>query len=279
MNRPFRAILNFAHKCAMKCSWCYVPFDHSPANADIVIGIISRIADLGFKNLTIGGGDPFQYSFVAKMLRHAKSMDLFVHVDTHGKGLRQSLTNLYLIENAVDLLGLPLDGSNRLIHDQMRNSHNHFDLVCKRIEWLAPLRSRLKINTVAAALNLRDMHELSEVIKTLTPARWSIYQYWPLGPSASVNNKFGISDAEFCATTSMLYHNMSDSNISLEINSQESRRVTYPIIHHDGNVFVHKAFPHNDFIFLGSIFDKNILKLICSYCIPERPQAVDRYID
>jgi MoaA/NifB/PqqE/SkfB family radical SAM enzyme len=276
--RPFRAILNFTHKCAMSCEWCYVPFGSPSANGDVVNRVISRIADLGFTNLTIGGGDPFQYSFISKTLRHARSVNLFVHIDTHGKSLHQSVANLELIEETVDLLGLPLDGSKSQLHDQMRNTLNHFDLVCRRIEWLRPLLSLIKINTVVSAVNAQDMLELGELIKTIAPTRWSLYQYWPLGPAAGVESKYSISNVEFAKVTSILHKAMRDGKPSIEVNHRESRRGTYPIIDHDGNVFVHRKFPLDEFAFLGSIFDSNILQSICSACDSERPEAVTRYL-
>ncbi|MBK8063315.1 MAG: radical SAM protein [Betaproteobacteria bacterium] len=122
MNRPQRAILNFAHRCAMTCEWCYVPFEESAAREHVVKAIVQRVADLEFKSLTVGGGDPFQYRFLPDILRFAHSLNLFVHVDTHAKGLRQTAENLELLRSSVDLIGLPMDGSSPAVHDLMRSS-------------------------------------------------------------------------------------------------------------------------------------------------------------
>ncbi|WP_081678637.1 radical SAM protein [Desulfocurvibacter africanus] len=275
--RPSRAVLNFTHKCAMSCDWCYVPFGTPPPTLVMVNRIISRIAELGFNSITIGGGDPFQYPFISDALRHANSSGLFVHVDTNGRNLRQSATNLSLIEEAVDLIGLPLEGSKSQIHGQMRNSPNHFDLVCRRVKWLSKLRDRLKINTVVSALNANNMLELGELMKIIAPARWSLYQYWPLGPAIRAATKHSINDSEFAECTSILTATTKNSNFTLEINNRESRRESYPIIHHDGKIFVHRAFPFSEFTSLGNIFDSNALHLINSTCSGERPQTISRY--
>lgn len=262
----------------MNCEWCYVPFGSAPATSRLVNDVVSRIADLGFTTITIGGGDPFQYSFMSNTLRHAKASRLFVHVDTHGKSLRQSALNLELIEEAVDLIGLPLDGSESRVHDQMRGSLDHFDLVCRRIEWLGSLRSRLKVNTVVSSLNAHDITKLGMLLCTLGPARWSVYQYWPLGPAARVASKHLISDAEFSQCTAALAETTRHSGLVVEVIPPESRRDTYPIIHHDGEVFAHKAFPDNEFVSLGSIFDLGALESICSACSAGRPLPSTRYL-
>ena len=128
-NRTERIILNFAHRCALSCEWCYVPFGGAPAQVNMISAIVDRIAELGFRFLTIGGGDPFQYSFLPKILYQAKAASLFVHVDTHAKSMRQLPIIRKVLNEAVDLLGLPLDGSVAALHDEMRSAPGHFDIV------------------------------------------------------------------------------------------------------------------------------------------------------
>lgn len=275
--RPLRAILNFTHRCAMNCEWCYVPFGLVPARKEYVLSIVERIAELGFTSITIGGGDPFQYRFTPELLRYAKSLGLFVHVDTHGKTLQQSVGNIELIGSTVDLLGLPIDGSKREIHDQMRDSEGHFDLISRRLCWLKPWRSRIKLNTVVSAFNVHDLTCLSHLVELYAPSRWSIYQYWPLGPATGVSTKHSIDDQTFERSAEILRKNFSHGSTVLEVNSYESRRDTYPIIHHDGEMFVHSQAPANAFVPLGSIFESDALEKILFNCSVERPSAIGRY--
>jgi MoaA/NifB/PqqE/SkfB family radical SAM enzyme len=262
----------------MSCEWCYVPFGSVPARRENVLSIVSRVADLGFTSITVGGGDPFQYRFAPDLLLLAKSLNLFVHVDTHGKSLRESDANLHLIDITVDLLGLPLDGSTPAIHDRMRGALGHFNLVCRRLHWLSPLHARLKLNTVISAENVSNVLALAHLVASYAPARWSIYQYWPLGPAARVGSKHSLSDADFARCTESVHGVFSESSTMLEINSRESRRDTYPIIHHDGEVFVHSYAPENAFVSLGSIFEPEIMSRILLSCQPERPAAISRYL-
>jgi MoaA/NifB/PqqE/SkfB family radical SAM enzyme len=277
-NRPFRAILNFSHRCAMNCEWCYVPFESAPADSDEVLSIIGRIADLGFTSITVGGGDPFQHHFAPDLLRIAKSLSLFVHVDTNGRSLRESPASMELIETTVDLLGLPLDGSTPKVHDLMRGFPGHFDLICNRLRWLSPLHGRLKLNTIISAVNAPDLVQLAHLVASHKPARWSIYQYWPLGPAARVASQHSISDADFMRCTEPVRDIFAEASTVIEINSSESRRDTYPIIHHDGEVLVHSNAPKDSFVSLGNIFESDVMKRILLGCRSERPQAATRYV-
>lgn len=224
------------------------------------------------------GGDPFQYRFLPNVLDLARYLSLFVHVDTHAKGLRETPENLSLIRNSVDLIGLPIDGSSPEIHDLMRRSPGHFNLIGSRLQWLAPLRDRLKINTVVSAVNQHDLVRLARVIATLQPARWSIYQYWPLGPAARVANKHRLPNIQFSKVAEQAQQALLGADTVVEVNAWDSRRDTYPIIHHDGEVFVHSTAPDNEFIPLGSLFETSTMDLIRSHCGSDRPIAVTRYI-
>lgn len=272
-----RAIINFSHRCALRCEWCYVSFEASAPREVVVAAVVRRVADLGFTSITIGGGDPFQVRFLSNILNLAKSLGFFVHVDTHGKGMRESRGLLRLLRRNVDLLGLPIDGSCASVHDCMRGSPGHFDVVIRRLRWLTDLRCRIKINTIVSAANISDLPALSVFVANLRPARWSVYQYWPLGPGARAAGKHSVSDlafAEACAKVGSIF---ACTDTELEINHQESRRGTYPILHHDGDVFVHASAPENTLVRLGNIFEEKILDRILLHCTPDRPAAVSRY--
>lgn len=277
-NLPQRVILNFAHRCAMNCEWCYVPFESAPARKEIVLSIVDRISDLGFSSITFGGGDPFQYRFSPEVLRHAKSLNLFVHVDTHGKSLLEKDENLDILNSSVDLLGLPLDGSTAQVHDLMRSSPGHFSLICQRLNWLKNFRRKIKLNTIISSVNILNFLALCEFVKEYSPGRWSVYQYWPLGPAANVKLKHQIGDPEFVVLSEIAKKILSIVDVVVEVNSRELRRDTYPILHHDGEVFVHSVAPSDTLISLGSIFDKDIMGLISLHCSSERVVAASRYL-
>jgi MoaA/NifB/PqqE/SkfB family radical SAM enzyme len=262
----------------MNCEWCYVPFEAPVPREEIVAAVVHRIADLGFYSLTIGGGDPFQYRFLPTILQLAKARGLFVHVDTHGRGLRESAENLLLIESAVDLLGLPIDGASPAVHDSMRSSPGHFELVARRLRWLVSLRGRLKVNTIVSAVNAHEIGEISSLVASHHPARWSIYQYWPLGPAARVAARHSLSDADFLRSADHAHRILFGGPTIVEVNTMEARRDTYPIVHHNGEVFVHATYPENVFVPLGSLFEEDTLPQILSHCSPDRPNATNRYL-
>ena len=272
-------MLNFAHRCALQCEWCYVPFETPRAQRGIVEGIIDRVASLGFRTITFGGGDPFQYSYVGDLARRAKEAGLFVHIDTHGKSLTASQRTESLLVDAVDLIGLPLDGPTREVHDGMRSSPGHFDVVMNRLRWLKRLSVPVKINTIVSSRNIDGLPDLSTIVQSLSPWRWSLYQYMPLGPAAKVESIHMLPTASFQSAVARIAARLrSQANGLLEVADSEKRRATYPIVHHDGTVFAHSRTDASVMVPVCSIFDAGARDIIDSACGPERGEAATRYV-
>jgi len=274
-----RFILNFAHKCSMNCEWCYVPFGDVPAEEKTVVRVVDRMAEAGFKFVTIGGGDPFQYKFISSVIMRAREKGLFVHVDSHGKSLRKRVENEKLIKECVDLLGLPLDGGDAISHDLMRGEDGHFYLIMDRLDWLIKLGVKIKINTVVSAKNSAGLGGVAELISRINPSRWSVYEYWPLGPAQSVEGDNSLPEGEFLRATGEALEVLKGGGTEVEINPMESRRKTYPIVHHDGMAFIHDDYPVSDFREIGSVFSDDTLSTIDKKCFSERIQAKTRYVD
>lgn len=278
LNRPSRVVLNFTHRCALNCEWCYVPFGSPKAERDTVLDIVSRVAGLGFTSITLGGGDPFQYSFIEEVIRRADHLGLSVHVDTHGRSLRQSAMNAGVITACVDLIGLPLDGPTAVVHDRMRGYVGHFDILMRRLEWLKRLGAKVKINSMISSQNVSDLPALARLVGTLAPWGWSIYQFWPLGPAQPVSEVYRIDVDEFSASAEEARSIVSGASTTVvEVSRQLRRRSTYPLVYHDGTINVHSGNEVNALVCIGSIFDADARAKIDERCGGERDEAQDRY--
>ena len=275
---PTRVVLNFSNRCALNCEWCYVSFGSVRAHREIVESVVDRVADLGFRVLTFGGGDPFQYSFIASVAERAKKCGLFVHIDTHAKSLRKSVENRSMLLNSVDLLGLPLDGSSAIVHDSMRGAPGHFSLVVDRIKWLNEIGVPFKINTMISRVNYEALPSMACLVSEVNPVRWSIYQYMPLGPAGRVSAKHQLDDADFEFSIKMLDRLIGAGfSVPVEVSNKYSRRQTYPIVQHDGTVSVHSGTDEGSMESVCSIFDAAARDVIDSICGSERESASSRY--
>jgi MoaA/NifB/PqqE/SkfB family radical SAM enzyme len=268
-------IFNFAHRCNMACEWCYIPFGGSQPTPDLCRCIVERIADIGFEVVTFGGGDPMMYSFMPELISVAKARGLFVHVDTNGIGLRCNDTTMRLLSSQIDLIGFPLDGPDASTHNNMRSSAAHFDLLLSKLKWALPLARSIKINTLVTAQNANVVAKMGELIREIAPARWSLYQYWPLSNGALSAARHRISDQNFYLATKSLPTQIGPTYV--ELNPLSARRLTYPFVSQDGTVYCHDLRNLDAYEGLGSVFDDAAMLEVMKRCGSERPEATARY--
>jgi MoaA/NifB/PqqE/SkfB family radical SAM enzyme len=205
----------------------------------------------------------------------AKEMGLFVHVDTNGIALRQTNDTETLLAEDIDLLGLPLDGPGAEIHNRMRSTQAHFELVLDRLIWIAPYMHKVKINTFVSSRNANAVVDMMPLITSHSPSRWSIYQYWPLSLGKVAANQHSMSSEWFLKVVAALPAMIDGTRV--EVNPLPLRRLTYPFVSHEGIVYLHHQTDQSEYEFLGSIFDDSVISALFSKSGGERVNAVSRY--
>ncbi len=209
------------------------------------------------------------------LVKAAKNSGLFVHLDTNGIGLRCSEIDKATLRSYVDLLGIPIDGPNSSIHGLVRGQPKHFEIAINRIRWLREIGVTIKINTIVTKMNVSVLQETAELVRLLSPSIWSVYEYWPLAAGGANRAKWNDPRGSLAAAISVLPQYLGE--IRVEKNLCHVRRLTYPIVAHDGEVYVHSASDIDEFQSLGSIFDSDVLQRAFALCTGDRAEARKRY--
>lgn len=250
-----RVVLNFVDKCNLDCRFCYIPFKRVAAKRELCLRIVERCVDLGCRVITFGGGDPFMHSFILDLAAYAKERNVFVHVDTNGMALRKS--NYALLDRVIDLIGLPLDGADRVTHGLMRDSPLSFDIAWKHLQALRDYQVKIKINTVLARQNLDTIEQLGRLLAPERVQTWSIYQFWPFSGVTRDDSSFIISNDEYW---NRIYKvQQLELPFRVEPGPVSQRSSKYFFVGHDGITYASSATSTSDYEFLGSIFDEDIV--------------------
>ena len=113
--------------CNLYCSHCYSSSGPKQSKQDLDPEILKHaIYDaktLGYKIVSISGGEPLIYGDLFKLLSYAKSLDMITTVTTNGTIMNEE--NILQIKNFVDIVAISLDGPPN-IHNRMRGSNNAF---------------------------------------------------------------------------------------------------------------------------------------------------------
>jgi Fe-coproporphyrin III synthase len=113
----------------------------------VVCGLVSDAARMGYQVVSVSGGEPFLYSGLLEVLRHAKSLGLRTTVTTNGYFLQP--WRLEALRDFVDVLAVSLDGPPEL-HNRLRGSPHAFNRLCAGLKSLQ-----------ASGLNFGFIHTLT----------------------------------------------------------------------------------------------------------------------
>lgn len=240
----------------MNCDFCYIPFDNNNVdNPELWLKIIDRCKQWNPEVITFGGGDPFAYEKFPVFLKTLEKENLFLQVDTNGLHLKEC--HLHLIKKSIDLVSLPLDGQQE-IHTNMRKNPSHFNIVIDLIQKLSDVGIKVKVNTVVTKMNILHLENLAILLSTLPISAWSLYQFWPIGPSKKFKKQFEVSNQEFHNAVSTIKSKYTFTNI--ESSSFDDRHLSYFFVTSNGRVYtINKSNPE-EYVEVGNVFDEDIIQ-------------------
>jgi len=172
-DRANTVFLNITANCPLNCGHCSV--QASSGNRDMplekIISIIKDADKIGFKEISINGGEPFIYEDFTGLIEEIKKL-------RNLNMLYTLFTSLYLdfdnetgesILCAFDRITVSLDG-NEEEHDQRRSSGG-FARTCKNIEKLISIKKKIKasceVNVRATLSHTQREHGLGKIVKEI----------------------------------------------------------------------------------------------------------------
>jgi Fe-coproporphyrin III synthase len=171
--------LHPGRRCNLQCLHCYS--DSAPAvseqlDIELVRGVIADAATIGYKVISVSGGEPLLYSALGELLRVSHAAGLVTTVTTNGMLLGQR--QLDILAADCDLLAISLDGVPES-HNFLRNSPRAFDKMRARLQGL---RTSCIPFGFIFTLTFHNVHELEWVAQFAIEEGAKLLQVHPLEP-------------------------------------------------------------------------------------------------
>lgn len=249
-------IIGGGRSCFVACRGCYNHFARDTTETGTVLTFVKSLRDqFGLNKLTVGGGDPLTRPDILSLLSGIQSMGLRISLDTVGTALLRNAPIRFMgrgtvahvdvktLSALVDVVGIPLDGSNdevmRLF--RMHSSVSDQDAV---LSLLDEVDAKVCINTVVHAGNTFDVTEIAKILSRHPCVRqWQLFQFMPIGPLGWRNRQlFMRSDHSF----RMAAHEAAlaaDSTVEVVAKSAASRKNQYLLIDPAGVVWIPEQSP------------------------------------
>ncbi len=114
--RPLNLMLALTDRCTGRCNYCKIPQRGAPEmSTDEILRLLSEAGALGCQRLGLWGGEPLLRDDLGQIIAHAKTLGMWVTVDTNGHMVPDADEALA----AADHLNITLDG-DRAAHDAGR---------------------------------------------------------------------------------------------------------------------------------------------------------------
>lgn len=247
---PTRVNFCFLSNCNMKCNYCFNRFNKIDINEKQVLKIFNEVSSWGIDSITISGGDPLNYIFIKDCISILSNIP-FIQIDTNGIKLTERDDEWMM--GKIQLLGLPLDGSNVNTH-RITRSEDHFHKIINHLNRLKDKNLPIKINTVVHKGNIGDLLELAKLLSDFNIALWSIYEFWKINETASCNCNIEKAESDILMDTINILQN---GNIKIEYSAVKHRSNGYFFIDHTGMCYTISHVNKNEYEYLGDIYDRD----------------------
>lgn len=169
--------------CINDCPFCDLPKKFRPTKTELrkqEVGIykdLLRFKKKGYDKIDISGSDPIEYDKIIPLINYMKNIGFNeIHLSTHGRKLKDKEFVKKIVDAGLDIIRIPLYGSNAKIHNSIMQSENSFHdtiTAIKNIRQIAP-SLKLDINTLVMQENKEDLLNILKLALGFEPREFSI---------------------------------------------------------------------------------------------------------
>lgn len=183
--RPFIVIWEVTRACALACRHCRAEAQlrRHPLelNTEEALRTVDQIARAKPGLFVLTGGDPIRRPDLMEIIDHAAAQGLRI-------GLSPSATPEFcqvdlkeLKRRGVARISLSIDGACRETHDRFRGVPGTWDLTMEAIRRAGEADLPVQINTTFTRQNIDELDAFVELLKSIRPVLWSVFQLVPTG--------------------------------------------------------------------------------------------------
>jgi len=197
LTKPINVAWLLTNRCNYKCGFCWRVLDHSDISLSAAKEVTLKLARAGTLKISWAGGEPLLWPGIDELIRFTKNLGIETMLITNGSLLESVWPNG--LPEYLDWLTLPLEGIGDEINTRCGRDRGHYTAVRQTFERYRDQRSlKLKINSVATALNRHHLIQVLPYLKKWRISRWKIFQFYPVRGFARKNHrKYHLADDDF----------------------------------------------------------------------------------
>ncbi len=186
---PFIAFWETTRSCDLACRHCRADACTEPDPAELSVReaevLFRDLRDAGTRLLVLTGGDPFKRADLFDLIRAANDAGLTPALSPSVTPLLTRERLAMAAEAGVSAISLSLDAADAATHDAFRGVPGAFDRTLESARWIREAGLELRINTTVTRPILKQMPELSRMVRDMDARSWVVFFLVPVGRAAT----------------------------------------------------------------------------------------------
>lgn len=244
--------------CNRCCPYCFGPKNIPDISLHDAFKIVDLLKNAGTRQIGITGGEPTLFPFFPELINYIFQSGIRIYLSSNCDNYDIFSS---LIKSKIDILGVPLDSGDPLVHDQLRGDGS-FSTIIHALDDINESRNcpvKIKIGTVVTNKNYM---ELDQIEKTLIPYRDRLL-YWKLYELVCYPRNIGALklSVDFSNVSNNLGQFIGKDKVIYDTLSMRDR--SYFFIDPKGDVFIPLLSSHySKELFIGNIVSDDINSIV-----------------
>jgi AdoMet-dependent heme synthase len=182
---PLRMVAwELTRNCNLNCMHCRARASCGPFEGELTTAecrnVLDSIASFASPTIILTGGEPLLREDIFEIIEYGRQKGLRLVIAINGTLLDESIAQ-HLKDSGIMRVSMSLDGKDAKSHDTFRGVSGSFASVMNASKMLNKVGLPFQINTTVTRLNVDDLGEVYELVKSLGAVAWHVFLLVPVG--------------------------------------------------------------------------------------------------
>lgn len=162
ISSPINVTLKLTNACNLKCLHCHSKSGeaHTHMDKNLLFNILEQLRENKVFGVNISGGEPLLYPDFFEVLEYMNKIGIRITISTNAVLINENIVKK-MIQNNVRGVQISLDGSNKELHDKIRNIKGCFDKTLRGIELFS--KNNIPV-MIVSVISKQSKEEYGEII-------------------------------------------------------------------------------------------------------------------
>ncbi|MDD3845289.1 MAG: radical SAM protein [Syntrophorhabdaceae bacterium] len=190
---PLRMVAwELTRNCNLSCIHCRASAASGPYEGELSVEecrkVIDDIVSFSEPTVILTGGEPLMRPDIFEIIQYGNDRGLRMVIAVNGTLLDEAAARR-LKTCGIRRVSLSIDGKDRRSHDSFRAVNGSFEAVIAASRVLKGTGMPFQINTTVTILNVDDLDEIYEFVKSLEAVAWHVFLLVPVGRGTGLKGK------------------------------------------------------------------------------------------